>query len=184
MNYIIKPAVTLFVTAVITIAALSVVYNLTLEPIERQIQRTQEAALRAVLPGAEEFRLIEAETPGSIVAVYEGLTGGVLVGYVVELSPAGYGGTIDLVAGISVPDERITGMRILRHSETPGLGALAARENFYQRFDNRPLVPLEVVRYSPGEHQISAITSSTITTRAVTGAVNEAIRWFNGRDGR
>ncbi|MCL2233439.1 MAG: FMN-binding protein, partial [Treponema sp.] len=101
-----------------------------------------------------------------------------LLGYVLALSPVGYSGNIDLMVGISARDEKITGVRILRHSETPGLGALAARESFYRRFDNRPLIPLTVVRSSPGEHEISAITSSTITTRAITNAVNEAINWY------
>ena len=183
MNYIVKPAATLFITAVITIAALSVAYNLTLEPIERQARRTQEAAMRAVLPQASDFRELAAEKSGSITAVFEGLSGGELIGYVIELSPTGYGGTITVMVGISAQDEKITGMRVLRHSETPGLGALAAREAFYRRFDNRPLVPLAVVRSSPGEHEISAITSSTITTKAITNAVNEAIAWFQAERG-
>ena len=178
MNYIIKPAATLFITAVITIAAVSIVYNQTFEPIERQTRRTQEAAMRAVLPQADDFRELAAEASGSIAAVFEGSSGGQLIGYVVALSPVGYSGNIDLMVGISARDEKISGMRILRHSETPGLGALAARESFYRRFDDRPLVPLAVVRTSPGEHEISAITSSTITTRAITDAVNEAINWF------
>jgi len=189
MNYIIKPAATLFFTAVIVIAAVSYAYNITLEPIERQARRTRETAMMAVLPQASDFRLKQSREPsGSIVAVYEGFANGsfadgnfadgALVGFVVELSPVGYGGNIDLMVGISARDEKITGVRILRHNETPGLGALAAREGFYRRFDNKPLVPLTVVRSSPGEYEIAAITASTITTRAVTNAVNEAIEWY------
>ena len=178
MNYIVKPAATLFITAAVTIAALSVVYERTLQPIERQRQRTQEAAMSAVLPQASGFRELTAQTSGSITAIFEGLRAGELIGYVVELSPVGYSGNIDMVVGICALDEKITGMRILRHSETPGLGALAAREAFYRRFDGRPLVPLTVVRYATGEHEISAITSSTITTRAITNAVNEVVAWF------
>ena len=184
MNYILKPALTLFITAVITITALSVAYNVTLEPIARQQQRTHEAAMRAVLPEASGFRQLALEKSGSITAVYEALSGDELIGYVVELSPVGYGGNIDMVVGISVLNEKIAGMRIMRHSETPGLGALAVREVFYRRFDDRPLVPLTVVRGASGENEISAITSSTITTRAVTNAVNEAIDWYNRREGR
>ena len=181
MNYIIKPALTLFITAVITISALSVVYSLTLEPIRLQAERTQENAMRAVLPQATEFkRLDDVQLSGSITGIFEAINGGESAGYVVALSPAGYGGNIDMMVGISAQEEKITGMRILRHSETPGLGALAARESFYQRFDGKALVPLTVVRSSTAAaNQISAITSSTITSTAVTKAVNEAIEWFN-----
>ena len=184
MKYIIRPAATLFITAVITIAALSVVYTYTFEPIQIQRFRKQEAAMKAVLPEANDFREMQADISGSMVAVFEGLFrgegegNGTLVGYVVSLSPSGYSGNINLMVGICATDERISGMRIVQHSETPGLGALAVRPEFYRRFDNRALVPLGVVKTSPGEHDIQAITSSTITTRAITYAVNEAIEWY------
>ena len=182
MNYILKPSITLFITAVVVIALLSFVYNLTLEPIESQKRRTQEAVMRQILPQAYEFLEIHVEKTGSIVAVYEGrfrgdgVNDGELAGYIVELSPKGYSGNIELMVGIS--GDRIAGMRVVRHSETPGLGALAVRPDFYRRFDSRPLIPLRVVRSSPGENEISAIASSTITTRAITNAVNEAIKWY------
>jgi len=178
MSYIIKPAATLFITAVVIIAALSFVYNYTYEPIQINRLRRQEAAMRAVLPQATDFRQIQTETSGSMVGIFEGLSNDTLVGFVVSLSPQGYSGNIDLMVGISIPDELVTGMRIVQHSETPGLGALAVRPDFYRRFDNRPLVPLNVVRTTPGEHDIATITASTITTRAITNAVNEAMQWY------
>ena len=180
MSYILRPAVTLFITAVVSVALLSVVYNFTLEPIQMQRTRAQEAAMREVLPQATDFHNIEAESSGNIIYVYEATSGGNTVGYVIGLSPQGYSGNIDMVVGISEPHEKVSGIRILRQTETPGLGALAVREDFYRHFNDRPLVQLGVARVSPGEHDISAITAATITTRAITDAVNEAIRWYQG----
>jgi len=176
----IKPALILFATAVVTVTLLGVVYTLTLDPIEVQRKNAEEAALREVLPRAGEFTEIEIEPTGSIDKIFAGTAGGNTVGYVVELSPEGYGGTILLVVGISSETERLSGMRVVKHSETPGLGARAVNEDFYRKFDGRELVPLWVVKTSPGEYEIDAISSSTITTRAVTEAVNEAIDWYNG----
>jgi len=178
MKYILKPAAVLFITAVITVALLSVVYNLTLEPIENQKRKTQEAAMKDVLPGADKFCEMQVELSGSMTAVYEGFIGDTLTGYVVKLSPKGYGGTIDLITGISVLTNTLTGMRVIRHTETPGLGALAVKEYFYRQFNSKELTRLSVTRSSPGEHEIQAITSSTVTTRAITYAVNEAIQWY------
>jgi len=177
MKYILKPALTLFITALIVVAGLSYVYNLTFEPIERQKRKTQEAAMKEVLPQAFEYRKMQMEQPGSITAVYEAIAENKLIGYVVQLAPEGYSGKIDLIAGILLSEEKITGMRVLRHTETPGLGALAVKEDFYRRYNNLDLAPLNVVRTSPGKNEIQAITSATITTRAITGAVNEAIEW-------
>jgi len=188
MKYIVKPAVTLLVTAVVTVAALSVVEALTREPIKEQKRKTQEAAMREVLPRATEYLEIDVEKTGSISAVYEGyysseaLDDKILIGYVVQLSPEGYSGNIDIVAGLYLGENVIYGIRVLRHTETPGLGARAVEEFFYSRFDGLPLVPLTVVRTSPGENEIQAITSATITTKAITDAVNEAIEWCLAQD--
>jgi len=184
MNYILKPAATLFIIAALVVALLSFVFTYTLEPIEKQKNKTQEAAMRVVIPRAVEYRKIHVEKTGSITAVYEALYSSdalddkVLVGYVVQLSPEGYSGKIDMIVGISISENAITGMRVLSHTETPGLGANAVKENFYGQFRHRDLVPLGVARNSPGEYDIQAITSSTITSRAITEAVNEAIEWY------
>jgi len=184
VKYILKPAATLFITAALVVALLSFVFTYTLEPIEKQKNKTQEAAMRVIMPRAAEFKEIDADKTGSITAVYEAhyssdaLDEKVLIGYVVQLSPEGYSGKINLIVGISMSDHTITGMRVLSHTETPGLGANAVKENFYRQYNHRDLTPLGVVRSSPGEHDIQAITSSTITTRAITGAVNEAIEWY------
>jgi len=180
ISHVVRPALTLFITAVLVIALLGGVHALTFHPIERQKRRTQEAAMREVLPGASEYREMQTVKSGSISAVYEGLDGDSVAGFVVELSPKGYSGHIDLIVGISASDKKITGIRVLRHTETPGLGALAVSADFYRRYDNRELVPLGVVRTSPGRNEIQAITSATITTRAITNAVNEAIAWYQG----
>jgi len=177
MKYVLKPALTLFITAVLVVAGLSYVYNLTLDPIERQKRKTQEAAMKEVFPGASQYKEMQTEKTGSVVSVYEALSDKILKGYVVQLSPKGYSGNVDLIVGISLSENKITGMRVMRHTETPGLGALAVKEDFYRRYNNLELAPLSVVRTNPGRHEIQAITSATITTRAITGAVNEAIEW-------
>jgi electron transport complex protein RnfG len=187
MKYVVKPAVTLFVTAVIVIALLSVVHGLTATPIETQRYVTQRAAMLEVMPQASRFVEIDISElkSGNIVAAYEGLLYPGRVGYVIQLAPEGYSGKIDMLVGISTGEEKkITGMRVIRHTETPGLGALAVRPEFYRKFEDRRLVPLSVVRTSPDKDEIDAITSATITTRAITYAVNEAMLWYTEMEGR
>ena len=184
MKHLIKPAFSLFIIAAISTALLSLVRDLTLEPIQNQRRRTQENTMRAVLGEASEFREIAFEKSGSMTRVFEGRNEGVLIGYVIEASPMGYAGPIDMMVGISSLRNQVSGIRVLRHSETPGLGAVITQESFFQRFQGRNLIPLRVVRTLPGENEIQAITSATITTRAVTNAVNEAIEWYNGAAAR
>ena len=179
MKHIIKPAFSLFIIAAISTALLSFARDLTLEPIQNQRRKTQENTMRVILTEAAEFKELQIPPSGSMVRVFEGRNGGQLVGYVVELSPVGYSGAINIMVGISVSKNEIAGLRVLRHTETPGLGALSVNESFYGKYEGKKLVPLRVVRISPGENDIEAITGATITTRAITNAVNEAIEWYN-----
>ena len=184
MKHVIEPAFSLFIIAALVTALLGLVRNLTLEPIETQRKKTLEKTMKEVLSEAEDFRELNANIAGnpggSMVRAFEGLRENETIGYVLELAPSGYSGTISIMVGISKTEEKITGMRVMKHTETPGLGSLAVKESFYRKFDGKKLVPIKVVRASPGDDEIEAITSATITTKAVTGAVNEAIEWFNG----
>ena len=178
MKHILKPAFSLFLIAAVSTVLLGFVRNITLEPIANQRKKTLENTMKTILGEASVFNKISGEKNGNITAVYEGRTGDTVVGYVVELAAPGYSGDISMMVGISGLKDEVSGMRILRHTETPGLGAQAVRPEFFRKYDGRALVPLNVVRSSPGVNDIEAITSATITTRAVTGAVNEAIEWY------
>jgi len=180
VSRVVRTSAVLFVNAVIIVTLISVVYRLTLNPIENNNNRQREAVMKAVFPQADAFSELPGETSGGIVNVFEGIVSGETAGYVIELSKEGYSGKIQMLVGISSVDEIITGMRVLRHTETPGLGALAVKEDFYGKFDNRTLIPLSVVRASPGENEIDALTGATITTKAITDAVNEAMDWYFG----
>ena len=178
MKYIIKPAFTLFIIAALVTALIGFVYSLTLEPIANQRKKAQEKTMKAIFPDAQAFRELPAEKQGNIDRIFEGVRGNESIGYVIELSPAGYSGDIFMMVGISRLKNEIAGMRVIKHTETPGLGALATKEKFYRKYDNRTLVPLRVVRSSPGPDDIEAITGATITSKAITNAVNEALAWY------
>ena len=74
----------------------------------------------------------------------------------------------------------ITGVVILSHGETPGLGANAVKEEFRDQFRQAaPENGLKVVKFqTPGEGEVEALTGATITTRAVSEAVNAAISQY------
>jgi len=179
---IIKTSAFLFVTAVIVVAMLVFSHSLTLQPIEYKYAQARAAVIRDVFPHADDYTDYQPAEgfPGNIAGVTECTANGVFMGYVVELFVEGYSGTIDLMVGISSTEGAMTGMRVISHTETPGLGALIVKDTFFRRYDNRALKPLTVVRAGAGEYEIDALASATISTRAVTNAVNEAIEWYNG----
>jgi electron transport complex protein RnfG len=182
VKHILKPALSLFIITAIATALLALVRNMTLEPIARQNKATQEKTMKAILGSADYFREIPIKKTGSIVRIFEGSKDGIITGYVIEQAPAGYSGAINMMTGILYDKNEIAGMRILKHTETPGLGALAVKENFFRQYDGKKLIPLKVIKALPGENDIETITGATITTKAITNAVNEAMEWYMGAD--
>lgn len=165
------PALILFVICVFVAAALAGTNLLTADKIEEQALATAEQSRKIVLAEAETF---ESRDNG---AYYTGMAGGEPVGYVFETESKGYGGTIRVMTGIDT-EGAITGVVILSHSETPGLGANAEKESFRDQF-KQPAAQLEVVKYqTPAEGQVEAMTGATITSKAVASAVNDAVALY------
>ena len=83
------------------------------------------------------------------------------------------------MVGISM-EGKLTGMKVVSHSETPGLGANATNESFQNQFKDKPTEEaLTVIKVgSAGDSEVQAITGSTITTQAVTDGVNFAVEIF------
>ena len=168
---ILAPTAILFAICVIVAAALAGTNLLTKDQIALRSQEKAEESRRIVLPAAEEFQ--EEDD------YYAGLAGGEAVGYVFETEASGYGGAVSVMTGID-SEGSVTGVVILAHEETPGLGANAEKEDFLQQYQQpAPDGGFAVIKYqTPQEGQVEAITGATITTRAVTDAVNQAIAQY------
>jgi electron transport complex protein RnfG len=157
-------------------------YKLTKEPIAQQTIKKNNEAMQAVLPSADSFVLKEVDLPeGSLVSeVNEGKKLDEVQGYAMKVTNDGYGGKISIMVGISI-DGQLQGLTILEHSETPGLGANATLPDFRDQFKDKPVEDLLEVVKTPvsKDNEIQALTGATITSKAVTNAVNSAIELFN-----
>lgn len=182
MRDIIKNAMILFVIALISSVLLAFSYSITKEPIAKQQLIRQNEALSAVLPDSEFTEITEADfsKQPAILSLFEAKSGSDIVGYAFKVaSEEGYSGHLELVVGIS-PDGKLTGIDLVQQSETPGLGAKSDDEEFKSQYVQKPASLLTVVKSAPAnESEIGAISGATITSRAVTNAVNEAISYFN-----
>lgn len=169
---ILKPALTLFVICLVVTALLAGTNLLTKDQIAKQALLTAEESRKVVLADADAF-----EVSGGY---YTGTAGGTVVGYVFETEAKGYGGTVKVMTGISA-DGKITGVVILEHGETPGLGANAERASFTDQYkQTAPEGGVTLVKNkAPAEGEVEALTGATITSRAVTNAVNAAIEQYN-----
>lgn len=170
--------------AVITLIAglvLGATYMLTKDPIAAQESRKAEMARAAVMPEADAFRLLDAAGDDAVDWVYEALRDGARVGYVAQGTGRGFGGEIEVIVGLRA-DGEITGISVggANFSETAGLGAKAKEAAFTGGFFGKR-APLTVVKAGEArsESTVDAITSATITSKAVNDTVtrvSEAVR--------
>ena len=167
------PTAVLFLICVIVAAALAGTNLLTKDKIAEQALVKAEESRKLALSTADSFEPVTED------GCYVGKSGGEIVGYVFETSAKGYGGDVDVMTGISL-DGKITGVILLDHEETPGLGANAEKEEFRAQFlQDVPETVLKLVKYqAPQPGEVEAMTGASMTSRAVMNAVNEAIAQY------
>lgn len=193
MGTMLKEAAVLFGITLLAGLLLGFVYELTKEPRRIQQEKAVQEACIAAFPEAEEqgielqFETADfapgaelaaelAETNVEIGAVFVAYDSGALYGYVVEsASTKGYGGTIVLYVGVGT-DGTVRGVSITEIAETPGLG-MEAPNVLTPQFQGRKAESFVFTKTgAAAENEVDAISGATITTRAVTNAVNGGLK--------
>ena len=99
-------------------------------------------------------------------------------GYVITATDKeGYGGDIRVTVGIKA-DGTVNGVSILSISETAGLGMKATEPAFYEQYQGKQAEKFYVSKDGGDGEPIDALSGATITSRAMTGAVNAALGYF------
>jgi len=164
---IVKLVIVLTLVSAVASAILGGVNAITKDKIAAITLEKTNAALAEVLPVAEgdTYTEVDYEGDSTITHVWQAPTG-----HVVELDVSGAQGMIDLVVGVD-NDGVVTGVSIISHGETPGLGAKATESSFRDQYIgvNSP------VSVNKDGGTIQALTGATITSRAVSNAVNTAM---------
>ncbi len=166
------PAIVLFLIAAICTAILAVTNNVTLPKINENNRQAEIKSRQIVISTADSFS--DEKTAGDKTYVEALDKDGNVIGYVFTTSSAkGYGGEIKIMTGVSA-DGKVTGIEILSIEETAGLGMNAKKDTFKNQYVGSSGL-FSVVKSNPGENEIQALTGATITSSAVTEAVNEAL---------
>lgn len=157
----------LFLTCGLAAGSLAVVNMVTRDRIAAWEKQRKEAALKVICADADEFREVK---PG---AAWDAFRAGGKTGSAFLLQAQGYSGPITLMFAVD-NGGAITGLEVLGHTETPGLGAKIVTAAFRGQFVGKPAGQLKLKKDSPQDGNIDAITGATISSRAVTRALREA----------
>ena len=128
------PIIVLVLICVVMSGLLALTNSATAPIIAEAERKANEEARLEVLPQADSFLQVEqAGLPEAVREVYQAQNG---AGYTFSITTQGYGGknTLKMAVGIDM-DGKITGVKVLSHKETAGLGSkIAADEGFYGQF--------------------------------------------------
>ena len=174
----------------ITAGTIAVTHQATQARIERNEQAVAIAALTQVLPTHDNDLLADQWVIEPVQALgFDQPTtltlarlGGAPVGFALPvIANDGYSGPIHMTLGVNLQGE-VTGLRVIKHKETPGLGDKIdlAKSDWILDFNGRSLSDPEADQWSPRPDggAFDAFTGATITPRAVIAATARALAWY------
>ncbi|MBQ8147632.1 MAG: RnfABCDGE type electron transport complex subunit G [Lachnospiraceae bacterium] len=186
----IKDSLILFAITLIAGLLLGGVYAITKDPIAAAQERKKQEAYQAVFSDATGFEAVEAdiENASDVLAKagYEKYAigevqlavddAGNALGYVMTVtSMEAYSGELTIAMGIRM-DGTVNGISFLTLNETTGLGMEAKNPEFYEQYSDKQVGAFVVKKGSASaENEIDALTGATVTSNAVTNAVNAGI---------
>jgi electron transport complex protein RnfG len=196
MKQLIRLTMVLFVTCFAAAGVLALVNEITRQPIEESGEAERNQAKKDVQPQATEFRETVKDH------VWEAVQNGQIIGHVISTEIQGYSGPIKMIFGID-PEEKITDVKIISQTETPGLGAKITTAGFISQYRGQIASQVALKKGGGGdpgaalqgsfyafpsatktvdEPGIDAITGATISSRAVTACIRQALTMMKNPD--
>jgi electron transport complex protein RnfG len=180
MKEIIRLCFVLTIITAISAGVLAYVNQQTAEPIARALLEEKMSAVRSVLPPydnePDKIKIVLA--PEDTLEVFRGRKNGVVTGAAFAIvSPDGYSGDIEFMIGVD-GEGVMQGLMILKHLETPGLGAKIESEDFRGQYRGKSLENPELWEVTKDGGTFIPITGATISSRAITRASAEGLKFF------
>ncbi len=172
-----SPTAVLTVICIIVTLALAGTYQLTQPVIAANAKAAADAARAEALPdGGGAYSPVDCKLLDGVAEVYQADN---KAGYVITAKDKGFGGAIVVMVGIGA-DGKIAGVKVLEHSETPGLGTKAVADSHLSLFMGQSKI---TNTHEAGASNIDAISGATISSNAVFRAVNKAMNQYAGLGG-
>ena len=187
-----KNSIMLGLFAVVVAASLAATDILTKDLREEALRKVKSKALEEVVDASkrdnvllddaipvDDSKYLKLKKPGNI---YVARKNGSITAFIVPTrAPDGYGGSINSIVGINL-DGSISGVRVITHSETPGLGDKieAKKSDWVYDFNGRSLTNPNAEGWKVKKDRgiYDQFTGATVTPRAVVGSVHNALLYF------
>lgn len=176
---IFSPIFVLLAICLIIPLALSLTNSVTADKIAALDAENQKKAMAGLIKAEVYKPMTAASASGEELTYYQAEKGGEIAGFLFVTAAKGYGGEVSVMTALNT-DGTVLAVEILDVSnETPGLGQNAKKESFYKQYAGKK-AGISLLKNGADEqkNEINAVTGATITSKAVTAAVNQALADF------
>lgn len=158
----VRMVLVLLLICAVTSGVVAGVNALTKEKIAENLEMQIKSSISEMFGEGIEYTTL-TEIPAGVEEVYEIVRGGETM-YCANINSSGFGGDVNMLVGLA-KDGKIIGVSVVSHSETPGLGSVAAESGFLGQFVgvNNP-------------DRVDSIAGATISSEAVKAGIAEAQR--------
>lgn len=173
---VIIPTAVLAIICVVVTLALSSTNLLTAGKIEALAIETQNKAMEKLIE-ADEYHELPATTSFGDITYYAAIKGGDTVGCIFVTEANGYGGIVSVMTAVDM-EGKIVAVEILEATdETPGLGQNVTKPDWYSQFGGLKgdITVIKGGSANTENNEVNAVTGATISSKAVTTAVNQAL---------
>lgn len=173
LHYVLRLTGILLAITLVVAALLGGVNAITKDPIAAITADKVTEGIRKVLPSDETpEKLDDFKDPSGLVTAYYKVGS---AGYVAEVVVGGSQADIDMMVGVAA-DGTVSGISFISISETSGLGAVAAQDSSKGSAFRDQFIGLSgTLAVEKDGGSIDSLTGATVTSRAVTAAVNAAL---------
>lgn len=166
---VVHVAMNLVLTCLVSGCIIGAVAFVTVPIAKEKAEQLKQDSMKTLVPDADKF----VEVPGE-KDTFVAEKGGQKVAYIIPTAPKGYGGPIKMLTAVSA-DGTVMDYTVLEANETPGLGDKGAKSPFKDQFKGKKAENLEVTKEHGVKDKIQAMTGATISSRAFTNGVKEAV---------
>ncbi len=166
-SYYIRITCSLLAICAVVACLLAAVNIFTRDIIAANAQKEREKAVADIYPAMTSMKAQENDWLDGVNNVYAIYDNEAWIGYAVDLDSRGFGGVINMIVGIGT-DGTVAGVRVISHSETPGLGSKATLADYLKNY-------VGVGEQLTIKQDIDAVSGATISSKAVLAGVNLAL---------
>lgn len=167
---------------------LAITNSATVDDIAARAMEDRQNSLGQVIPNeihdnnVVQNTLVMKNDQGKEITIYRATKDGKVTGVAYEIYGTGYAGEMKLMLGMAA-DGKVTGVRVLAHKETPGLGDKieTKKGDWITRFNGLSLgnPPIEKWKVKKDGGQFDQFAGATITPRGVVKAIREGMEFFD-----